>query len=337
MNDPINISTPADILAYVPHMLGETPKESFVLMTMQGNALGATLRLDAPLCFEPKAFAQTVVSYATADEAATGTLLVIYTDENTTAEPRPFSEHVQALRTELETARMPLKDAWMVTSEVWNNYLCTDSACCTERSLDEITNSTGNTAFIYRGSNVTGFTAPEPFTGEDAARETIAAHKPDGWPEDTEARRTQWAELLESPKGLTHEAALELAGALQHPITRDYLMADIITNAPDQFTSVLLGVFIARPDWNRVDTAQELVFELMKVTPEGQRAPMLSVIGWTEWLKGKSSFAGRYFKLALEDVEGYRFAELMTDLVSRGLIADCVRDPKKAYARKIGR
>ncbi|MFK4637189.1 DUF4192 domain-containing protein [Paenarthrobacter histidinolovorans] len=337
MNDPINISTPADILAYVPHMLGETPKESFVVITMQGNALGATLRIDAPFCFEPKAFAQTVVSYATADEAATGTLLVIYTDEDTTTETRPFAEHVQALRTELRTARMPLQDAWMVTSEMWTNYLCTDNACCPERSLEEITDSTGNAAMIYRGSNVTGFTNPVPFTGEDANRETIAAHKPDGWPGDTDERRAQWAELLQNPKALTKESALELAGALQHPSTRDHLMADIITNAPEQFTSVLLGVFLGRPDWSRVDTAQELAFELMKVTPEGQRAPMLCMIGWLEWLKGKSSFAARYFKLALEDVKGFRLAELLAELVEHGLLADCVRDPKKAYTRPIGR
>jgi hypothetical protein len=51
-----------------------------------------------------------------------------------------------------------------------------------------------------------------------------------------------------------------------------------------------------------VDRAQELAFELMKTTPEGQRAPMLCLIGWLDWLKGKASFAARYFKLALDDV-----------------------------------
>ncbi|SDP84343.1 hypothetical protein SAMN04487914_1578 [Arthrobacter sp. ok909] len=75
-------------------------------------------------------------------------------------------------------------------------------------------------------------------------------------------------------------------------------MTDVITSAPDQFTSVMLGVFPGRPGWARVDTAQEVAFELMKATPEGQRAPMLCLIGWLEWLKGKSSFAARIFKLA---------------------------------------
>jgi hypothetical protein len=337
MNDFIKFTDPADILAFIPHTLGEAPKESFVAVTMQGNQLGATLRVDAPFGLEPVAFAQTLVSYLTADVAATGTLLVIYTDENTGRGQRPYSDHVQALRTELETAWMPLKDAWLVTSEVWRNYLCEDTSCCPDRPLEAITTSNGNAALIYRGSNVTGFTPPAPFAGEAGAREAIAAHRPDGWPEDLEASRAKWAEVLENPKTLTTQTAQELAGALQHPTIRDYMMTDIITNAPDQFTSVMLGVFPTRPDWARVDTAQEVAFELMKATPEGQRAPMLCLIGWLEWLKGKSSFAARYFKLALEDVTEYRLAELLAELVNRGLLADCVRDPKKSYDRQLNR
>lgn len=60
-----------------------------------------------------------LVSYLTADEAAIGCSLVIYTDEDGSNNQRPYSEHVAVLRTELDTAGMPLRDAWMVTSEVW--------------------------------------------------------------------------------------------------------------------------------------------------------------------------------------------------------------------------
>ena len=69
--------------------------------------------------------------------------------------------------------------------------------------------------------------------------------------------------------------------------------------------------------WTR---AQEVAFELMKTTPEGQRAPMLCLIGWLEWLKGRSSFAARYFKLALEDITDYRLGVLLAELVNRGLV-----------------
>lgn len=337
MNDFIKFTGPADVLAFIPHTLGQTPTESFVALTMQGNKIGATLRVDAPFGQDPVGYAQTIVSYLTADEAATGSLLAIYTDESTIDGSRPYAGHVQALRTELETAGMPLQDAWLVTSKVWRNYHCTDSSCCPDESLDTITTSNGNAALIYRGSAVTGFIAPAPFTGDETAREAITAHKPDGWPEDLQASRAAWAKVLDDPKSLTTRTAHQLVGALQRPTIRDYMMGDIVPHAPEQFTSVMLGVFLTRPDWARVDTAQEVAFELMKVTPEGQRAPMLCLIGWLEWLKGQSSFAARYFKLALEDVAGYRLAELLGELVNRGLLADCSRDPKKAYDRRLKR
>ncbi|WP_427132686.1 DUF4192 family protein [Pseudarthrobacter sp. S9] len=97
------------------------------------------------------------------------------------------------------------------------------------------------------------------------------------------------------------------------------------------FTDALLGQITGRPDWARVDRGQELAFELMKTTPEGQRAPMLCLIGWLEWLKGKSSFAARYFKFAMNDVPDFRLAFLLTELVSRGLIAPVNLNRDTAY------
>jgi hypothetical protein len=91
-----------------------------------------------------------LVPYLTADEAATGSILVVYT-ETSNDNQRPHSEHVQALRTELETAGMPLPDAWMVTSEAWKNYLRTDTSCCPDEPLDVITISNANAAMIYPG------------------------------------------------------------------------------------------------------------------------------------------------------------------------------------------
>ncbi len=303
------------------------------MLTLQGNRLGATLRIDAPFGTDPLAYARTPVSYTTPDEAATGSILVIDTDENSSNILRSYSEHVAALRTELETAGMPLRDAWMVTSEVWMKYLCTNPLCCSEEPLHAITTSTGNAARIYVGSNITGFNEPELFTGDTGTRESIAAYRSDGWPEALENSPFQWALVLENPATLTARTAQELAGAFRHPTTRDYLMTDVITSAPDQFTSVMLGVFPTRPDWARVDTAQEVAFELMKTTPEGQRAPMLCLIGWLEWLKGRSSFAARYLKLAQEDDTDYRLAVLLAEIVNRGLVADCARNPEKSYAR----
>lgn len=331
MSEPLKFTGPADILAYIPHTLGLQPAESFVLLTLNGKRLGATLRVDAPAEAVPADYAQSLVTYLCADENATAAILVIYTDETGADGGRPYRDHVDALSNELALAEMPLKDAWIITSDHWRNYLCTDPGCCTDQPLEAITDSNGNAALIYTGSNITGIREPAPFTGDPDTAEAITSEIPQGWPEDLEGSRALWDGILNGPVTLTAENARELAAAFQHPTVRDYLLADVITPAPDQFTSVILGVLKGRPDWARVDRAQELAFELMKTTPEGQRAPMLCLIGWLDWLKGKSSFAARYLKLATDDVPGFRLASLLAELINRGLVADVARNRATAY------
>ena len=98
MNDAIRISSPADILGFIPHTLGFAPRESFVFLTLCGNTLGATLRVDAPLFGDPAGFARSMVGYLAVDEQATSVLLAIYTDcAPAAAAQRPFHDHVEAV------------------------------------------------------------------------------------------------------------------------------------------------------------------------------------------------------------------------------------------------
>jgi hypothetical protein len=87
MNEKINLTGPADLLATIPHLLGITPSESFVVLTAHAGALGATLRVDAPEHVEPGNYAQTLTSHAANDDKATASYVVVYTDENQDSYP----------------------------------------------------------------------------------------------------------------------------------------------------------------------------------------------------------------------------------------------------------
>jgi hypothetical protein len=137
MNDAIRISRPADILGFIPHALGFAPRESFVFLTLRENTLGATLRVDAPLFGDPVGFARSMVGYLAVDNQATAVLLAIYTNGSPAATQRPFHNHVEAVIQELEIAGTPLKDAWLVTPERWQNLLCdSDAGCCQPEPLE---------------------------------------------------------------------------------------------------------------------------------------------------------------------------------------------------------
>jgi hypothetical protein len=88
------------------------------------------------------------------------------------------------------------------------------------------------------------------------------------------------------------------------------------------------------PDWARVDGAQEAAKELITAAPETYRAPLLTVIGWLYYLKGLSSVAAEHFAAALEDVPGYRLAELMEEVIGHGRIAPVAADEATGYKKR---
>jgi Domain of unknown function (DUF4192) len=326
MTEKLTITGSADLIAAVPHLLGNQPKESFVMLTARGNALGATLRMDAPAESLPLAYAQMMTTYAAHDDKATATYVIVYTDETGGDGRLPYAEHVAALSTELAMARMPVRTVLLVTGTHWATY-----GTAEKNPLDTIRDSNANVTLIYFGS------APdiEVYNPELLGNWVLPVEVPEGTDEDLETACGMWEAALDGARMPDTDTVRVLAAAFQHRHIRDYLFRDTITTHNGSFGDVLTGKFTARPDWDRVDRAEAVAFELMKVVPAGQRAPMLTLMGWLEWLKGRGSQADRYLKLAAEDVSDFRLAVLLRELINRGHIADVARDAEKSYKRRM--
>lgn len=324
MNEKLTISGAADLLATVPHLLGTQPKESFVVLTARAGALGATLRVDAPAESLPLDYAQMMTTYAANDEKATASYVIIYTDEAGEDGQFPYAAHVAALGNELATAQMPVRKVWLVTSTYWAAYGSTET-----NSLDTIMDSNANATLTYFGSATDLDIYNPALLGNWAPR----VEAPEGTEADLQAACKAWAAALDATDMPDKDTARALASAFQHKYIRDYLFRDTINTHNGSFGDVMTGKFNARPDWNRVDRAEAIAFEIMKAVPEGQRAPMLTLMGWLEWFKGHGTQADRYLKLAAEDVPAFRLAVLLRELINRGHIADVARDPDTSYKR----
>lgn len=156
-NASISVSTPADILSYVPHILGFQPRESLVFLAMSGKRVGATLRLDLPAdTVDPLDYAQGVREYLEADSAADGVLMILYT-EREWSDPGgpPYSALVHCLDLVLDAVGLALLDGWVVGSDHWRDYFCDDAHCCPwpGHPLTAITESVLNTEMVYQGSS----------------------------------------------------------------------------------------------------------------------------------------------------------------------------------------
>ncbi|MFW0775949.1 DUF4192 domain-containing protein [Paenarthrobacter nitroguajacolicus] len=339
MTNELRITSPADILSFIPHILGFAPKESFVFITMRGNTLGATLRVNAPTDTNTAGFARAMANYLALDTVANAAVLAVYTEQPAAdGAPRPFNEHIESIIETLDAAGVPLKDAWLVTSEHWKNLLCDDLRCCPVQSLDSITDGHLNAEMIFRGSSYKDApgTTYAPFNGPaDTAEQIEHAGHVLQYSEEINGR-VLWNRAIEQGTRITPETAVQLLACFQHPSLRDTLMCNVIeperTDA-DGSGYLLLGEGIT-PDWDRVDRAEEAARELITAAPETYRAPLLTVIGWLYYLKGQSSVAAKHFTAALDDVPGYRLAELMEEVISHGRIAPVAADAATGYKKR---
>ncbi|WP_026550804.1 DUF4192 domain-containing protein [Arthrobacter sp. Br18] len=180
---PFRISSPADILSYVPHALGFVPFESLVILTLTGKRLGATLRVDLPYGDgDPAQFAAGVCSFLVADDTADGSLMMLYTATpwDRPGAP-PHRSMVNALDSALHRAGIGLRDGWLISPSTWRDYFCSDAQCCLwpGHPLEGVTDSALNAELIFEGSSVApsvdaavqlGAAAPAPQATAEVAR-----------------------------------------------------------------------------------------------------------------------------------------------------------------------
>ncbi|WP_043444883.1 DUF4192 domain-containing protein [Arthrobacter sp. L77] len=150
------VTSPADILSYIPHALGFMPRESLVVLTTAGRRLGATLRVDLPEAgADPFGFADGVLSFLQGDADADGTLVVVYTEERWERRtPAPRSRLVRTVETVLDAAGLPVRGGWLVSRSGWRDVFCTEEECCPwpGQPLDTVTLSALNAELIFGGS-----------------------------------------------------------------------------------------------------------------------------------------------------------------------------------------
>ncbi|MGY2747080.1 DUF4192 family protein [Arthrobacter sp. UYCu723] len=90
-------------------------------------------------------------------------------------------------------------------------------------------------------------------------------------------------------------------------------------SAAPGYGEVLLGLAPPVPDWPKMASLERILLQLGEAGGEAGAAA-LTGRGWIEWCRGKGSFADALFSRAEAEHPGYRLAELLAELVSRGTL-----------------
>lgn len=140
----VTVTSPADILGLLPYRLGFHPRESIVVLCLQGRRRRDTLvmRVDLRPPADDAAVARDVVERAAQVEAS-GVVIVCYTDaecdsdadaddpaRDVSAAALARSALVDALRQGFTRTAIEVVDALLVRGDRWWSYCCSDSTCC---------------------------------------------------------------------------------------------------------------------------------------------------------------------------------------------------------------
>jgi hypothetical protein len=315
MNAPattrVRLSDPAELIAAVPHLLGFHPRDSLVVITLQGRRLGLTLRSDLAAEGSEQQLAEQLL-VPIARQRPSGAIVLIVGGRRADVTDLPHRRTVDAVDGALAAADIPVMHAaWTDSTRPGAPWRCYDEAGCAG-------------------------TVADPDRCSIAAASVAAGIV-------TFDTREQLAELLapDAPAVLARRARLLDADDAQHPLdaatvwkrrallTR--LHSDSAAGALRLDDRTIVDAASALCDhrirdaclgWSAGDgaaAAEQLWLALVRATPPPQRSEPATLLGLAAYLRGDGALAGMALQAALEACPDHCLAGLLRSALDGGL------------------
>jgi len=360
MTTTVKAADAAQFLAFVPRLLGYTPRRSIVLVPMgRGRSLGA-MRLDLPPdgVRTGDGFAATAIGMVCRISDADAFLATVYTDESAEV-ALPHATLAEELRRAADASGLQVIDLLVVAGDGWGSHLDPPAVV---QPLDALRVHDGETLPEAFGDQATGAELPEYSAGQrrsvgHADRTLRAALSVVcDLPSDLTARvgpaALEAACELDDPPRLFEKALRWDAGALspmrvallgwclQRPALRDVALVQWSTDAvggedalqaqrrweeggeyPADLAAVMWGEG-RRPEPERLERALLLVRHVAAMTAKRRRSGALAVCAWLSWALGRSTHADRYATMALDLDPRHGLAEIVRSFVAATHLPD---------------
>ncbi|WP_426940145.1 DUF4192 domain-containing protein [Pseudarthrobacter sp. S6] len=337
--ETLTIKTPADVLSFIGHTLGFWPHQSLVCITLSDNHVGATLRVDLPKPGTEISYAHMVAGYLAHDAAAASVLFAVYTSEAQTGQKRPHAATIAALTGALAESGMTIRDGLLVGDHTVSQY-DGDPKDGIRLPLSATQSSQINAEFVYRGSTIeptNAVTLPastketQTFDAVERRVLEIQGMRPG---DAMDQARSLWAAMFSAASTYPDlEETIGLIANLQFPAIRDQLMADI-PGIDEPMDKVLLAQTHSKPQWSRVEWAEQLLVHAYTHSATQHSAPALTAIAFINWWEGRGSKAHQFLELALEADPDYRLARLSDQMIGAGMVAGWSMDKSTAYQNR---
>ena len=312
------LSTPHDLLAAVPFLLGYHPEESLVVISLHHGVVGMAMRIDLP---EPELSDDTGVAKQAAHlahylgrDGADGAIVVGYLPTSVDFSTTLLNPYVAAI-TELS---IPISDVIEVRAGHFRSRTCEDDSCCPPGGspISLLSDTRVASEQVVAGH-------PMPFANLQELRESIAAITPH--PESLLALSTlpqikyqEWNETQ------ILDAEQEGARAIDTLCERYSEMG--IAQAPELVALVLTRLRDLRVRDYAMGISTPENFEalwsmwrwLLRIAPTGYVAPVAVIFALLTYERGEGARAQRALDRAFADEPGYPMAKLLRRTFAAG-------------------
>ena len=303
------LTSPHDLLAAIPFLIGYHPENSLVLVALKDDSVGMAMRVDMPTDIAPESYDLLASHFQR--EAADAALIVAYVDSQSDPEAVLINTSAALLR-----AGISIKESLIVSDGRYRSMLCHDSECCPSLGspIPDIDSSRIAAEHVIAGH-------PMPFANVSGLVQSIAA-LPSAMEESWQSEvRTFWIEsdsenLIDLQRdGAT--AVIDLAGEyVQGRGAEDReLVARVIGRISDiQVRDYALGSH----NEETADAYWQMWRELLLIAPRGFVAPIASIFAALAYERGEGALAHKALDRALADDERYSLALLLRRVFTAG-------------------
>ncbi len=308
---------PAGLVAHLWFTLGHRPQESLLLLSVSRRRVGMVVRLDLPA--PPRLAAALAEAVESLDSLADAAVVVVATQDDDLADAA-----AEAARRALDAAGLDVQDALQVREDSYRMLLCDDAGCCPRagRPIAEVLSSEVAAHPVLAGAVVGEPDALDDVVPVPARERPAPAARP---PASVTGWFAAWRRSLD--RGRDWPPFAGAFGAALHDVRlRDAVLADLGGEEDEVCAGVLRGgglapgSFDAHPDRARLERATALLALTARVSPAGDRADALALLGFVAWYRGGSGPRARgLLDLALADRPGHRLADLLARLCTAGV------------------
>lgn len=116
------VTTPNDLLAAVPFLIGYQPSDSIVLISLKDESINMAIRIDFPESIEKREASALIEKLRGSD----GALLVSYIPDSCHDTESVLLPLIEAL----EEEAIPLRESIIIVGNRWRSLMCNDPDCC---------------------------------------------------------------------------------------------------------------------------------------------------------------------------------------------------------------